>query len=219
MARLIVKSAELAPLVIELKHGPNRVGRSAENDHPLEASAISDQHCEIVVGDDAILVRDLNSTNGTFIDGRAIKESQLESGQTLQLGDVELILEADPRISIPDLPPIENPLLFEPEKMPDGYSACLEHVTRHAVWECTNCSRVYCDECIKKLRRVGGVQIKLCPTCSNPCRLTEWAEMAKGRKKSFISAIADKVKTRFKRTRVLLNGGEMPAEKKKPRSK
>src|SRR5208283_2422312 len=41
-----------------------------------------------------ILIRDLNSTNGTFINGEKITESVLKPGQTLRLGNVELKLDA-----------------------------------------------------------------------------------------------------------------------------
>jgi pSer/pThr/pTyr-binding forkhead associated (FHA) protein len=42
-----------------------------------------------------ILIRDLNSTNGSFINGEKITEKVLKPGQTLRLGQVELKLEAE----------------------------------------------------------------------------------------------------------------------------
>ena len=76
----------------------------------------------------------------------------------------------------------------------------LTHASRHAVWECSHCAKVYCDECIRKLRRVGGTHLKLCPSCSNPCLLTAWSEMMRKKKKGFFSSLASKISDGIKRT-------------------
>jgi hypothetical protein len=104
----------------------------------------------------------------------------------------------------------------------DGYAACLKHEMRHAVWECRLCARVYCNECVRKLRRVGGHHLRFCPACNNPCKLSPWSEMIKGRKKSIFTVLAEKVKGSFKRTRLLLTAtGSVPeaAKKEQPREK
>jgi hypothetical protein len=203
MTRLIIKSAEQASQILELKPGLNRFGRSRVNDHPLNDPAISDEHCEIMVENDFVFVRDLGSTNGTFIDRQPITESAFYSGQTLQIGPLEMMLDApEAQVAIPELPPVELPpeLTFASIQLEDGYAACLNHDARHAVWECTHCTRVYCDECVRKLRRVGGVHLRLCAACSSPCKFTAWSEMVKKRKRSMLHVLADKVKSSFKRT-------------------
>ena len=57
---------------------------------------ISESHCEVLVENDFVFVRDLKSSNGTFIDGDVIRESALYSGQALQIGLVEMVLDAPP---------------------------------------------------------------------------------------------------------------------------
>jgi hypothetical protein len=201
MAQMIVRSMEKGSQVIELKPGPNRFGRSDANDHPFDDPAISEMHCEVIVDEDFVVVRDLGSTNGTFIDHRPVTESVLYAGQTLQIGPLEMVLEApELRLSVPDLPKPDNPFEVSSAQLEDGYAACLTHSARHAVWDCPHCGRVFCDECISKVRRIGGVQLRLCPACSTPCNLSAWSESVKGRKKSLFSMLADKVKTSFKRT-------------------
>lgn len=195
MARLIVKSkGEQPDRVIELKPGVNRLGRGEENDVKLPFPEISDQHCELLVDNEFVFVRDLNSSNGTYIDGDVIHESALYSGQALQIGPLELVLDAPQiHISLPELPkpePIGPPPI---EELADGYASCMGHPRRHAIWECPHCTRVYCDECIRKLRRVGGIHLRLCPSCSHPCQLTTWAEMMRKKKKSFFSAVVSKI--------------------------
>jgi hypothetical protein len=201
MAQLIVKSTERMAQIIELKPGLNRFGRSDANDYPFDDPAISDVHCEVIVDHDLVFVRDLGSTNGTFVDRRPVTESALYTGQTLQIGPLEMVLEApELKISVPSLPKPDNPFDVVIEQLEDGYAACINHNLRHAVWDCPHCQRVFCDECVKRLRRVGGKMLRLCPRCSTPCVLSAWSEKVKGRKRSLIAALADKVKNTFKRT-------------------
>jgi pSer/pThr/pTyr-binding forkhead associated (FHA) protein len=202
MAKLIVKSeGELQERVFELKPGVNRFGRSSKNDYMFPYPEISEVHCEVLVDNDFVFVRDLESSNGTFIDGDPIRESALYSGQALQIGLVKLVLDAPvAQVSLPELPKPESTKAPESVLLADGYPSCLGHVKRHAIWECPHCTRVYCDECIRKLRRVGGIHLKLCPTCSNPCRLTAWSEMMRKKKKGFFGSIVSKLTDGIKRT-------------------
>ena len=219
MPKLIVKSPEFAPGEIELLPGVNRFGLSPGSDHLLNHPAISEQHCEIIVENSLVFVRDLGSTNGTFIDKRQIKESALYSGQILQIGPVELILDAEPaHVAIPEMPAIK-PEVVLPGMLADGFPACLKHSTRHAVWVCTSCAKVFCDECIRKIRRVGGAYLKFCPACNNSCELSAWSEMVKKKKKSLLATLADKVKTSFKRTRFLLGPAPSPRPKSQEKPK
>src|SRR5437763_673288 len=102
MARLSVKTDGLNAKLIELKLGANRVGRHPDNDFRIEHPTISSVHCEIVLHADGVFLRDLESTNGTFVDGEKIREMPLAPGQTVRLGDVELLVETiDAKIAIP----------------------------------------------------------------------------------------------------------------------
>jgi|GEM_PF-1066001 len=207
MAQLIVQSNTPGlPRVIDLRPGLNRFGRAPANDCLLDDPAVSNEHCEIDVGHDRVVVRDLGSANGTFIDRQRIQYATLYSGQTLRIGPIEMILDAQPtEVSIPTLHVEKNPYIEEVRFLDDGHRACLAHGGRHAVWECTHCGRPYCDECVKKLRRVGGAFLRLCPSCSNQCNLTQWAESIKRKKKNLISVIAEKVTASFKQSTQLLS--------------
>jgi FHA domain-containing protein len=202
MARLLIKSGGTGTQAIELKPGVNRVGRNPECDHLIDDPAVSESHCEILLENGFVLVRDLGSTNGTFIEQQPITESALYNGQTLQVGPLEMVLEAPPpRVALPEMPFLEpQAIVSTATRLTDGYEACLNHEGRHAIWECTHCLRFYCDTCIRRLRRVGGKHIKLCPACSFPCKLSPWSQWMKNKKKSLVSLIAGKFKDGFKRT-------------------
>src|SRR5206468_1437521 len=102
MATLIIKSEGFGGRVLKLKLGNNRLGRGPENDFQLEDPTVSARHCEIEVAADAIIVRDCDSTNGTFVDGSRATSTRICAGALLRLGHVELIAEStDVAISIP----------------------------------------------------------------------------------------------------------------------
>src|SRR3954465_15371389 len=96
MARLIIKSEEAHRDAIELRPGANRLGRAQSNDFPIDHPTVSTAHCEIFFEDGEVLVRHCGSTNGTFINRQPIKEATLKPGETLHLGDIEMVLESPP---------------------------------------------------------------------------------------------------------------------------
>lgn len=94
MAKLVVITAPLAGTAHELGEGWATVGRADGNSFQLVEGSVSGRHCEVRVQGGELLVRDLLSTNGTFINGKKISEGAVRPGQTLRLGDVELRFEA-----------------------------------------------------------------------------------------------------------------------------
>jgi DNA-binding NtrC family response regulator len=94
--------------VVRVVRGPD-AGRSAPSrgarlvigsepgaDLPLADPAVSRFHCEIVVADGAIHLRDLGSRNGTRVDGVTVIDAVLHAGAVIALGRSELIFEAAP---------------------------------------------------------------------------------------------------------------------------
>lgn len=95
MARLVVLSEGLKGKAQELTVDRTTIGRVEDNSFQLTESSVSSHHCEVLLKGNEVVVRDLNSTNGTFINGEKITEATLKPGQTLRLGQVELQLEAE----------------------------------------------------------------------------------------------------------------------------
>ncbi len=70
---------------------PFRVGRRPDAALTLPRATISGLHAEMFTRGDSLFVRDLNSTNGTFINGRRITdEAEVQEGDMLQFADVTL---------------------------------------------------------------------------------------------------------------------------------
>src|SRR5437899_9067882 len=94
MAKLLLNSTGGQAQELHLQSGLSRVGRNSANDIQIEHPSVSSFHCEINATGDSVIIKDLGSTNGTFIDGRPVQEACLIHGQRLQLGSVEMILDA-----------------------------------------------------------------------------------------------------------------------------
>jgi pSer/pThr/pTyr-binding forkhead associated (FHA) protein len=95
MAKLVVLSAGMTGRTHELKVDKTTVGRVEDNTFQISEPSISSHHCEILLKGTDVLVRDLGSTNGSFINGEKITEAVLKPNQILRLGQIELRLEPE----------------------------------------------------------------------------------------------------------------------------
>jgi CheY-like chemotaxis protein len=93
MAKLVVVSPALGGLSHELTGGWATIGRADGNTFQIVEASISGRHCEVRLQGNELVVRDLLSTNGTFVQDKKIAEAVLKSGEVLRLGHVELRLE------------------------------------------------------------------------------------------------------------------------------
>ena len=96
MAKLVILSQGLTGKSHELKVDKTTIGRVEDNTFPITEPSVSSHHCEVFLRGTDVVVNDLNSTNGTFINGEKITgEAPLKPGQILRLGQIELRLEGD----------------------------------------------------------------------------------------------------------------------------
>jgi hypothetical protein len=194
MARLLIKTAGLANRTLELRLGVNRIGRDPDSDFSISHPTVSSIHCELVVSNDGVLLRDCDSTNGTFINGDAVDEVWLMPGQEVKLGDVELFVEnTEVNVAIPQFErPRQQPP--PPAVLPDGALSCPRHVETPATYKCTHCGEVMCNDCIHIMRRKGGLPLLLCRLCSHKC---EPIQIAQPKKKKSFRSLLDTVKLKF----------------------
>ena len=96
MAKLVILSQGMTGRSHELKVDKTTIGRVDDNTFPIAESSVSSHHCEVFVRGSDVVVNDLNSTNGTFINGDKVTgEAVLKPGQILRLGQIELRLEVE----------------------------------------------------------------------------------------------------------------------------
>ncbi len=195
MARLNILNGEYARVEFELPRGRVTLGRADDNSFPLPDPSVSSHHCELAVSDFSVRVRDLGSTNGTFVDGEAVIDAEVRDGQTLTLGDVAMRLRLpEVEIRIPEPVRTEEPA---PSHLPDGSAACLHHPGVAAVYQCLQCSRHWCPDCARELHLVGGRARHFCPVCSGRCRSFAGEAGAAGRRKTRVHRVWDTIKLGF----------------------
>jgi CheY-like chemotaxis protein len=106
MARLVVIHPSLAGSIFELGESWATIGRGDGNTFQIIETSVSGRHCEVRLNAQELVVRDLNSTNGTFVGGKKITEATLKADAILRLGNVELRFELSaPATKIPAAPP------------------------------------------------------------------------------------------------------------------
>jgi hypothetical protein len=71
------------------------IGRSPDVELPLKAQLLSRRHCELRLGEKGLELKDLGSANGTFLNGQRVDSAGVETGDIIQVGDVELRVEFD----------------------------------------------------------------------------------------------------------------------------
>lgn len=79
----------------ELKAEKTTIGRVEDNTFQIAEASVSSHHCEVLLRGNDVVVRDLNSTNGTFINEEKITEKPIKPNQILRLGQVQIRLETD----------------------------------------------------------------------------------------------------------------------------
>ncbi len=93
MPRLVLLTEGFTGRSFEIKAERNSVGRLEDNSFQIPAPSVSGHHCEIIFKDNALTIKDLDSTNGCYINGEQISEAQLEMGQIVRFGAIEARLE------------------------------------------------------------------------------------------------------------------------------
>src|SRR5438067_12280778 len=105
MAKLVLLSAGMTGRTHELKVDKTTIGRVEDNTFQIAEPSVSSHHCEVLLRGGDIVVHDLNSTNGTFINGEKVSESVLKPGQVLRLGQIEMRLETEAPAGAAAAPP------------------------------------------------------------------------------------------------------------------
>ncbi|HEY2952935.1 MAG TPA: FHA domain-containing protein [Verrucomicrobiae bacterium] len=97
MPKLVFIGEHFAGRVYELLVEKTTIGRAGHNTLTIHDNSVSSNHCEILVNGPEVIVHDLGSANGTFVDDvRVNKQCQVKSGHVIRFGSVEARLELGP---------------------------------------------------------------------------------------------------------------------------
>src|SRR6516164_8549359 len=110
MAKLVILNQGMTGRTFELNVERTTVGRVEDNTFQIADPSVSSHHAEILLRGTELLVRDLNSTNGTFINSEKISEAVLKPGQILRFGQVELKIDNGTPVTVASAPaPVSAP--------------------------------------------------------------------------------------------------------------
>jgi pSer/pThr/pTyr-binding forkhead associated (FHA) protein len=104
MAKLVILNQGMTGRSYELITERTTVGRVEDNTFQIADASVSSYHAEILMRGQDIVIKDLNSTNGTFINNERVTEVVLKPGQTLRFGYVELKIDDGKPIPAPSAP-------------------------------------------------------------------------------------------------------------------
>ena len=68
------------------------IGRAPNADFIVDATLVSRLHCRLSAGAAELQVEDLDSTNGTYVNGERVERAALKSGDKLGVGEVEFVV-------------------------------------------------------------------------------------------------------------------------------
>lgn len=100
--------------IFDLKMGKNLLGRGMNCDFKITSGGISKEHCEIHVYKDKVIVVDLKSSNGTFVNGVKIQNSLIKLGDKVSVFDVIMDVIPSPDIRPKAAAPAPRPLQPRP---------------------------------------------------------------------------------------------------------
>ena len=84
---------EVGGTAYSLVRAVTRLGRGSDTDIRIEDPGASRHHCEIILGQPP-LIRDLSSTNGTYVKGERISQISLPDGTPIMIGSTQLVFRS-----------------------------------------------------------------------------------------------------------------------------
>lgn len=92
MAALIQIKDGVDGITLRIEHRESRLGRGSGNDITINDELVSKQHAEIIASESGggegfeYILKDCESTNGTFVNDEKISEQKLENGDVIRIG-------------------------------------------------------------------------------------------------------------------------------------
>src|SRR5437660_1694118 len=115
MAKLIVHLPEGKKIDHEFTDEVTTIGRASDNKLAIAEASVSGHHARVTTTGGQYIFEDLNSTNGSFLNGSRITSAPLEDGDIVMVGLVECTYLAEPAVKAEPLPKPPRPLPKTPK--------------------------------------------------------------------------------------------------------
>ena len=90
MPKMIVSIDGVVIKEVQLTKERTTLGRRPYNDVVIDNLAVSGEHAALQMTDSEVTLEDLNSTNGTYVNGKAVKKQLLQNGDTIEVGKYKI---------------------------------------------------------------------------------------------------------------------------------
>jgi len=101
MARLVLKFEAAVLKEVPIGGRPVSIGRAPDNDIPIENLAVSDYHARVYTEAGRLVVEDLNSLNGTFVNDMRIERSTVRDGDAILIGKHHVLVDGTRDAALP----------------------------------------------------------------------------------------------------------------------
>lgn len=121
MPKMIVSIDGVVIKEVQLTKERTTLGRRPYNDVVIDNLAVSGEHAALQMNGSEVVLEDLNSTNGTYVNGKAVKKQSLQNGDTIEVGKykIKFVNEAE-------APGFDKTMLFKPGETPAGLASVLD---------------------------------------------------------------------------------------------
>jgi pSer/pThr/pTyr-binding forkhead associated (FHA) protein len=90
MPKMIVSIDGVVIKEVQLSKDRTTLGRRPYNDIVIDNLAVSGEHAVLLMNGNEVYLEDLNSTNGTYINGKAVKKQLLQNADTVEIGKYKI---------------------------------------------------------------------------------------------------------------------------------
>ena len=101
MSRLVLKFENSTLKEVPLGTRPVTIGRAPDNDIPIDNLAVSNYHARVYVEAGSLVVEDLNSLNGSFLNDIRVERAMLKDGDAILIGKHEILVDQAHDAAIP----------------------------------------------------------------------------------------------------------------------
>jgi len=101
-ASLVVVHVDGRQSEVPLTKPLNVLGRATDCAIRIPSGKVSRHHCEVTFNDSKVAVRDLGSSNGTYVNRRRVTQTELAAGDMVCIGDFVFVVRIDGKPSIVD---------------------------------------------------------------------------------------------------------------------
>lgn len=118
MPKMIVSIDGVVIKEVQLTKERTTLGRRPYNDVVIDNLAVSGEHAALQMTGSEVALEDLNSTNGTYVNGKAIKKQVLQNGDTIEVGKYKIKF-----VSEAEAPGFDRTMVVKPGEMPGAGAA------------------------------------------------------------------------------------------------